>query len=131
MSLSRVRSSVGLSPWRRTLLVLVGIPALLLGLMAMHALSSESAVAAESPAVAVAQESAVPEGAAVASGETLHDVATLACVLALAAGLFLALPVLGSRLGQLVRRAALPLPLARGGLPWPRVCLDLLSSSRS
>ena len=118
-----------LSPWRRTLLALVGIPALLLGFMAMHALSSESAVAAESPAVV--QALAAPEGAAAASGDTLHDVATLACVFALAVGLFFVLPALGSRLGQPLRGARRPLALARSGLPWPRVSLDLLSISRT
>jgi len=120
---------VRLSPWRRTLLALVGIPALLLGFMAMHALSSESAVAAESPAIV--QALSAPEGAAVASGNALHDVATLACVFALAVGLFFVLPALVSRLGQTARSVRRRLPLARGGLPWPRVSLDLLSISRT
>jgi len=84
---SRPRSS-----WRRVVIALLAVPAILIGLLAMHFLASEalapeahsmSASAAESPMLAVAHnEAPAPEGCDEMCAPT-HDMLGMACVLAL------------------------------------------------
>ena len=84
---SRPRSS-----WRRVVIALLAVPAILIGLLAMHFLASESlapeshsmtASAADSPMVAVAHnEAPAPVGCDEMCAPT-HDMLGMACVLAL------------------------------------------------
>ncbi|MBX3100730.1 MAG: hypothetical protein KF761_14280 [Salinibacterium sp.] len=142
MSLSGAQSSVRFTPWKRALLALVGIPALLLGFMAMHALSSESAISPDSHVIAqalTAPTTTANDAGAEASGGitcdrscgTLHDIITVACVFGLVVGLFFLLPLLAPRYGLLTRRPTRGLLLARSQLPLQQTSLDLLSISRT
>jgi len=122
-------------------LALIGIPALLLGFMAMHALSSETAISPDSHVIA--QVLAAPDALAVAGAEgnggttcdqscgTLHDIVTVACVFGLVLGLFFLLPLVEARLGALARRLTQRPLIARSQLPQPQISLDLLSISRT
>jgi hypothetical protein len=143
MSLSRAQSSVRFTPWKRALLALIGIPALLLGFMAMHALSSESAISPDSHVIAqalTATPSTASDADALASSSaltcdescgTLHDIITVACVFGPVIGLFFLHPLLAPRSGMLTRRPTRGPLLARSQLPQPQISLDLLSISRT
>ena len=141
MSLSDARPAARFTPWKRALLALIGIPALLLGFMAMHALSSETAISPDSHVIA--QVLTAPDALAVAGAAgndgitcdqscgTLHDIVTVACVFGLVLGLFFLLPLVEARFGALARRLAQGPLLARSQLPQPQISLDLLSISRT
>lgn len=140
MSLSNARLTARFTPWKRALLALIGIPALLLGFMAMHALSSESAISPDSHVIAqvlTAPDVSKDAGAAQngitcdQSCGTLHDIVTVACVFGLVLGLFFLLPLVEPRFGAHARRLIQGPLLARSQLPQPQVSLDLLSISRT
>lgn len=109
----------------KLLLLLVGIPALLVGLMAMHILSPETEPAPTSYSLV---EAAAPAESGDPTSATLHDVVTFVCVLILALGLLFVLPV-GSVIVALARRLAL-VHLARSQRPHWAPTLELLSLSR-
>lgn len=141
MSLSGTRSTARFTPWKRALLALIGIPALLLGFMAMHALSSESAISPDSHVIAqalTAPDAPADAGTAGNAGltcdqscGTIHDIVTGACVFGLVRGLLFLLPLVNSKLGALARRVSQGPLLARSQLPQPQISLDLLSISRT
>lgn len=142
MSLSGTQSSVRFTPWKRALLALVAIPALILGFMAMHALSSESASSPDSHVIAQVLTAATATGndagVAVSDGitcnqtcGTVHDIITVACVFGLVIGLFFLLPLMAPLYGILSRTPTQGPLLARSQLPQPQISLDLLSISRT
>lgn len=140
MPLSDTQSPARFTTWKRGLLALIGIPALLLGFMAMHALSSESAISPDSHVIAqVLTASDASAGVGVAESEgsncneacgALHDIVTVACIFGLVVGLFFLLPLVAPRLGTLARRLTQGRLLARSQLPRPQISLELLSISR-
>ena len=141
MSLSDTRPSARFTPWKRALLALIGIPALLLGFMAMHALSSETAISPDSHVIAqvltapdVSTDADAVQNGGITCDEscgTLHDIVTVACVFGLVLGLFFLLPLVEAKLGALARRLNQGPLLARSQLPQPQISLDLLSISRT
>jgi hypothetical protein len=117
----------------KVLLALVGIPALLVGLMAMHILSPESEAAPRSHVVVqalTASTEASPAASCDPACATVHDVITFACILALGLVLFLLVPLTASRFGPVVRRLLRAYP-ARSQLPHTPLSLELLSISRT
>lgn len=125
--------------WKRILLAAIGIPALVLGLFAMHALTSDSSTPIDSHVVAevLADPSAGAEAdssaAAIACDEvcaTAHDLLTASCVLGLFLALMLLLPAAVPSWGDAARRLAQTGMRARGLIPTRTASLELLSISR-
>ncbi len=142
MSLSNTRLPARFTPWERALLALIGIPALLLGFMAMHALSPETSISPDSHVIA--QVLTAPDVSTDSAGGgqndgidcdqscgILHNIVTVACVFGLVLGLLFLLPLVEPRFGALARRLTQGPLLARSQLPQPQVSLDLLSISRT
>jgi hypothetical protein len=141
MSFSDIRSSARFTLWRRALWALIGIPALLLGFVTMHALVPESAISPDLHTIAqvlAAPDASADAGAAPSdrtscdqSCETLHDIIAVACVVGLVLGLFFLLPLVKPRWGALARRVSRGPLLAPSQLLQPQISLDLLSISRT
>lgn len=136
------------SRWRRMTIVLIAVPTVLVALLAMHFLLSESpapeshalsasaaslsALAVDSPMLAVAQkDSAVPDTCVETCGPT-HDVLTMACVLVLLASALLIL-FHYSRFQFRIPSTVLQVEFQRvfALVPAPQPSLHILSISRT
>lgn len=125
--------------WKRILLAAIGIPALVFGLFAMHALTSDSTAQTDShvvaqvladPSTGAATDSST---AAIACDEvcaTAHDLLTASCVLGLFLALMLLLPAAIPSWGEAARRLAQTGMRARGLIPTRPASLEFLSISR-
>lgn len=127
---------------RRILFALVAIPALIVGLLAMHAMSTETAIASDPHVVvqALADPPAVTavDGAPAAlvgtsctsSCKTVHDIVLVSCILVLVGGLLLIIPFVAPSLGAAVARALRSFA-ASPRAQLPDVSLLVLSISRT
>ena len=137
---SSVRAVVNSTNWRRLALALFAVPALLLGFIAMHAVSSETAPSADAHLVVEAlvavplTDSAGTDSAVQGSCDqqcgVLHDITTVACAFALVATALFLVPVLASRYGFVLQRLSRPNVLAYIDFPARQPSLKLLSISR-
>jgi len=140
MSIARIESSMFSASWKRVLWAVLGVPALVLGFLLMHSLSSDTTTQPDShviaqtlasPSSAASPEASSLEAPCDAFCATAHDAIGVVCMLGIALAVALLLPSLGRAILSLIRRLPSPVVAYDGARPRSFTSLELLSISRT